>query len=163
MIFSAITNAVTSTTTLYVSPSSYNNDGINDKYVDVFDSADITKTTISYVSPFNDIDTEPSAVSVVNEATSSYDLSNNNPSSLNYNIDLHFDTVLYLVLTEILLYDQQNVTCTMNILRLGQLTLLSYNTLSSTVRAITLNTYNTIYDLYFNTVIAIIVVVAVGA
>ena len=62
-------------------------------------SVDITKTTISYISPSNDIDTKSSAVSIVEEATSSYDLSNTNPSSLNYNNGLHFDTVvLYLVL-----------------------------------------------------------------
>ena len=38
---------------------------------------------------------------------SSYDSLNNNQSYLNYHNDLNFDTVLYLVLIEILLYDQQ--------------------------------------------------------
>ena len=77
--------------------------------IDAESSADITKTTISYVSPSNDIDTESSAVSVVKETTSSYDLSNNNSSTFNYDNDLQFDTVLYLVFMEILLYNQQNV------------------------------------------------------
>ena len=49
VIFSAVVNAVTSTTTLYVSPSSSNNNhnnnnnGSNDGYMNVFESADITK------------------------------------------------------------------------------------------------------------------------
>ena len=90
-------------------------------------------------------------------SVSSYDLSNNNPSSLNYNNDLHFDNVLYLVLMEILLYDQQNIlsysTCTINILLSQRPTLLSYNTTSSNVQAIvavTLKTYDIVYDLYFD-------------
>ena len=182
--FSSVANAVTSTTTSYVSPSTYNNDNnindvSNDEYMDVFDSTDITKTTtssprslfhngdsftaiyelnanaiaysmntakhsaiinaessadmtkstISYVSPSNDIDTKSSAVSVVEETTLAYDLSNNIPSSFNYNNDLHFDLVLYLVFVEILLYNQQNV--------------FSYST-------VTLKTYDTVYDLYFD-------------
>ena len=169
------------TTQVYSSPSSYSTvvtmmtDDMNTTvYIAVIDSESFVDITTKTTSLSNDIDTESSTVSVANDVTSSYDLSNNNTSSLNYHNDLHFDTVLYLVFIEILLHDQQNVlscsTSTTNTLQSQQLKLLSCNTTSSAVRsidAVVSTTYVRIYYLYFNTLVAITVsfapVVAVSA
>ena len=125
VIFSAVVNAVTSTTTSYVPPSSYNNDrinnndGSNDEYMDVFDSTDITKMTRSLFH-------NGGSFTAIYES-----YTNTIASSMN--------TAIYFAVIDA--DSSADITKTT-----------TSSSQPSTASAITLKTYNTVYNLYFDTV-----------
>jgi len=102
---------------------------------------------VNGVNSVNDVTTSD----VATVTTTIYE--SNTRYTVDYDNNLYFDTTLYLVLMQILLYDQL-LYGTAHILRLQQLTLLSYGTtfniVSAVVGTIFIKPYNNAYDFDLN-------------